>query len=168
MLVLETARLRLRWITLDDAPFIVELVNDPAWLRHIGDRGVRNVEDAHAYLAKGPLDLYAKWGYGLYLAERMVDGAPVGMCGLVRREGLDDADLGFALLPAFRSQGYAAEASVAVLAHARSALGMTRILAIVSPENLASIRLLERVGFAFERMIQLGEKEPVMLFASAA
>jgi RimJ/RimL family protein N-acetyltransferase len=168
MHVLDTARLRLRWLTLDDAPFVVELVNDPAWLRFIGDRNVRDVDSARAYMVKGPLALYEKWGYGLYVAERKDDGVPIGLCGLVRREGLDDADLGFALLPEFRSQGYVAEAAAAVLAHAREAFGLQRIVAITAPDNVDSIRVLERAGLAFERMITLGEKEPVMLFATNA
>jgi [ribosomal protein S5]-alanine N-acetyltransferase len=168
MHVIETARLELRWLTIDDAPFVIELVNDPEWLRFIGDRGVHDLDSAHAYMVKGPLALYAKWGYGLYVVERKDDGAPIGLCGLVRREGLDDADLGFALLPRFRAQGYAAEAAVAVLAHARQQLGLERIVAITSPGNAESIRLLEHVGFAFERMVQLGEKDPVMLFAACA
>src|SRR5690606_38235364 len=100
--VLETQRLVLRRLSAADAPFVLELLNDPAWLEHIGDRGVRTLDDARAYLAAGPVAMYAEHGFGLYLVEVREDGAPAGICGLVRRDFLDDVDLGFAFLPRYR------------------------------------------------------------------
>jgi [ribosomal protein S5]-alanine N-acetyltransferase len=163
--VLETGRLVLRRFTADDAPFIVELLNDPGWIRFIGDRGVRTAGDARAYLEKGPVAMYARDGFGLYLTALKDGGAPIGMCGLIRREGLDDVDIGFAFLPAFRSQGYALESARAVMVHAREDYGIGRVVAITSRDNHASIRVLEKIGLRFERMVRLPkDEEEVMLF----
>lgn len=163
--VLETTRLALRHLGFDDAAFIVTLLNDPAWLEHIGDRKVRTVADARGYLEKGPVAMYAREGFGPYLVLRKADGAKLGICGLIKREGLDDADLGFAFLPAFRSQGYALESSAAIMAMALPAHGMKRVVAITSRANRDSIRLLERIGFTFERMVRLPkDDEEIMLF----
>lgn len=149
--VLTTGRLLLRRLGDEDASFIVELMNDPDWLRYIGDRGVRTPDDARGYIATGPGAMYARYGYGLYAVERCDEPGPIGICGLVRRDWLEDADLGFAFLPAFRGAGYAHEAAAATLEHAK-ALGLERVLAIVSPENEASIRLLAKLGMTFQRM----------------
>jgi RimJ/RimL family protein N-acetyltransferase len=166
--VLQTGRLVLRRFSTHDAPFVVALLNDPAWLEFIGDRGVRTAGDASAYLVKGPMQMYEKHGFGLYLVALKDAGTPIGMCGLIRREGLDDVDIGFAFLPAFRAQGYARESARAVLAHARAAFGLERVVAITLPGNLASIRLLEAIGLKFERMVTLpGAGGENMLFACA-
>ena len=151
---LRTPRLLLRRFTLDDADFVVELVNDPDWLRFIGDRGVRTPDEARAYLARGPIAMYQREGFGLYLVELAATRAPIGMCGLVKREGLDDVDIGFAFLPAWRGQGFALESAQATLAHARE-LGLDRIVAIVSHGNDASIRLLERIGMRSAGTVKL-------------
>ena len=155
MTVFETNRLTVRRLTLDDAPFILELVNDPAWLRHIGDRGVHTVDDARGYLTKGPLASYERFGFGLFLVVRKEDQVSIGMCGLLKRDTLPDVDIGFAYLPPFTRQGYAFEAASATLAYGRSTLGLKRIVAICSPENAASIRLLEKLGLRFERPIRM-------------
>ncbi|MCC6317615.1 MAG: GNAT family N-acetyltransferase [Gemmatimonadaceae bacterium] len=148
--VARTGRLELRQFTSDDAPFILELLNDDAWLRFIGDRGVRTLADAVAYLRAGPCASYTANGFGLYMAARH-DGTRVGMCGLVRRDTLDHPDLGYAFLPAHRAQGYATEAGVAVLAHAWHDIGLARVQAITDPANTRSINVLERLGFTWER-----------------
>jgi RimJ/RimL family protein N-acetyltransferase len=165
--VLETDRLILRWMSADDAPFILELVNEPSWLRFIGDRGVRTPDDAREYIRKGPVDMYARLGFGLYVTERKADGVPIGICGLLKRESLDDVDLGFANLPRFWGKGYAYEAALAVMAYGRSAFGLKRIVAVTSPGNVASVKLLEKLGFRFERMVRLSEDSAdVQLFGS--
>jgi len=164
--VIETERLVLRRLDADDAPFIFALVNDPDWLRHIGDKNVRSLDDARAYLVNGPIEMYAKHGFGLYAVERREDGALIGMCGLIKRDTLDDVDIGFAYLPAYRAQGYAREAAAATLAYARDGLGMRRVVAIVSPANHASARLLERIGLKYESAVRPAEdRDPVDLFA---
>ena len=150
--VLTTGRLLLRHLDDDDASFLVKLMNDPDWLRYIGDRGVRTLDDARGYVATGPGAMYARYGYGLYAVERRDEPGPIGICGLVRRDWLEDADLGFAFLAAFRGAGYAHEAAAGTLEHARTALGLERVLAIVSPANEASIRLLAKLGMTFQRM----------------
>ncbi len=166
--VLETARLRLRRFSLDDAPFILELVNDPGWLRFIGDRGVRNLDDARNYIVKGPIDMYTRLGYGLYLVEVKDGKVPAGMCGLLRRDYLDAPDIGFAFLPAYVGKGLAHEAAVAMMGYARSVLHMPRVLAITNRENEPSIRLLGKLGFSLERMVvPEGESREICLFATA-
>jgi [ribosomal protein S5]-alanine N-acetyltransferase len=157
--VLKTERLVLRRLTTEDAPFILELLNDRAFLRYIGDKGVRNPADARRYIETGPLASYERHGFGLYRVELKNDGEPVGMCGLLKRDYLPDADIGFALLPAYRSKGYTLEAASAVLSHARDTLRLERVLAITSPDNVVSIGLLERLGFRFERMARPAENE---------
>jgi RimJ/RimL family protein N-acetyltransferase len=154
--VCETPRLRLRHVTEGDAPFILELLNDPGWLRFIGDRGVRSLEDARRYIEQGPRKMYADHGFGLFLVERKDDGTPLGLCGLIRRDTLPDVDIGFALAERFRGQNYAYEAAAATLRHAREVLKLGRIVAIAMPENTASTRLLERLGLRFERTITFG------------
>ena len=155
MEVFTTARLRLRRLTADDAAFILELVNDEAWLRYIGDRGIRSLDDARAYLERGPVAMYAKHGFGLWGVERKEAPGLVGMCGLLQRDTLPDVDLGFAFLPAFRGQGLAREAAAGTVAFARDQLGLRRLVALTAPANARSIRLLEGLGFCFEQMVRL-------------
>lgn len=133
-----------------DAGFLVELLNDADFLRHIGDRGVRDEAGARRYLAEGPLASYAANGFGLWRVERREDGAVVGMCGLIRRESLPHPDLGYAYLPAFRGRGYALEAGAAVLRHGFEHFGLARILAIVTEANAGSVRVLEKLGMRRE------------------
>lgn len=159
----ETARLRLRRQTLDDAPFVLALLTDPDFLRHIGDRGVHSLGEARAYIEAGALASYAAFGFGLWVMQRKDDGAALGLCGLVKRPTLDDVDVGYALLPAFRGQGYAREAVAGTLAHAARVYGLARLIAVVSPENLPSRRLLELEGFAFERMVRMAPEEAEIL-----
>ena len=161
MIISETERLRLRPLTVEDAPFILELLNDPSWLRFIGDKGVRTIEDARTYIASGPMAMYERLGFGLYVTERRTDGVAMGMCGLIKRDGLDDVDIGFAFLPKYWGRGYAHEAAAAVMDYGRNVVGLTRIVAITSPANESSARLLEKLGLRFDRMIRLtdGAKE---------
>lgn len=151
--VLETERLSLRRLVEDDAEFILGLLNEPSFLQYIGDRGVQTPDDARAYIRNGPMTSYAANGFGLWLVSQREDGAPVGMCGLLKRETLDDVDIGFAFRPAYWRKGYAVEAAAAVLALGQSHFGLTRIVAITQPDNLGSIRTLERLGLTFERMV---------------
>ena len=152
-----TERLTIRAFTLDDAAFIVTLVNDPDWLRFIGDKAVKTREDARRYLATGPLAMYERYGFGLCAIERNKNRATIGMCGLIRREGLEDVDIGYALVPEVRGQGFALEAARAVLEHGLTTLRIYRIVAITDPDNAASTRVLEGIGMRFERHVQMGE-----------
>lgn len=165
-MTLETRRLRIRELAPADAPFILTLLNDPDFLRNIGDRNVRTLEDARRYIEAGPMASYARHGFGLCHVELRASGEAIGICGVLKRDELPGPDLGFAFLPAHRSQGYALESATAVLSHAREVLRLPRLLAIVNPDNAASIRLLEKLGFGFERMIQLnGRAAELKLFA---
>jgi RimJ/RimL family protein N-acetyltransferase len=149
--VLETSRLSLRRLSVEDAGFILALLNDPSFLRHIGDKGVRTEADACRYILTGPVDSYERFGFGMYLVELKETGEAIGICGLLKRDWLEDVDVGFALLPRFWSRGYAFEAASSVLAHAREAFGLKRMLAITSRDNVASMGLLAKLGFRFER-----------------
>jgi RimJ/RimL family protein N-acetyltransferase len=168
LLELSTPRLTLRRFTEDDAPFILELLNDPDWLRFIGDKGVRTPDDARRYLRDGPIAMYARFGLGLLCVE-LKSGTPVGMCGLIQRDGVADVDLGFAFLPAFRSQGYAREAASATLAHGHDTLGLQRIVAFTTTDNRASGRLLLDIRMRLERTTTLPDSpEQLLLFASGS
>lgn len=156
-MTLATARLRIRELTPADAPFILALLNDPDFIRNIGDRNVRTPDDARRYIEAGPMASYARHGFGLCLVQT-IDGEAIGICGVLKRDELPAPDIGFAFLPAYRSQGYALEAATAVLAYVRDVLRMPRLLAIVNPANQASIRLLERLGLAFDRIVRLSER----------
>jgi RimJ/RimL family protein N-acetyltransferase len=150
---LQTERLTIRPLTPDDARFILELVNEPPWLAYIGNKGVLTLEDADAYIRKGPMRMYADRGFGLCIVERN-DGTPIGMCGLIKRDTLADVDLGFALLQRFWGAGYALEAATATVAFARDALGLRRIVAITTRDNRRSSQLLRKLGFAFEDLVR--------------
>ena len=160
MTVLETERLLLRHFNPDDAPFILALLNEPSFLRYIGDKKVRTLDDARNYILTGPVATYARHGFGLYQVELAESHTPIGMCGLLKREELPQPDIGFAFLPDFWNKGFAFEAAAAVLNDARERLHLNRILAIVNPDNDASIKLLEKLGFQFE-----GMKGDVKLYA---
>jgi RimJ/RimL family protein N-acetyltransferase len=165
--ILETDRLSLRQLSADDAEFIFALVNQPSFIENIGDRGVRTNADAVAYIQNGPVASYERFGFGLYLVELRESGTPIGICGLLKRDSLPDVDIGFAFLPEYWSRGYAGESAAAVMNHGRNVLGLGRIVAITAPENMGSIKLLEKIGFRFEGMMRLSGNEPeVRLFAS--
>jgi RimJ/RimL family protein N-acetyltransferase len=168
MKILDTDRLVLREFDTGDAAFILELINEPGWLRFIGDRGVRDLDAARDYIVTKPMAMYERDGFGMYLVERKDDGLPLGLCGLVRRDGLADIDIGFAFLARHARRGYAHESAAAVLSHARGTLGLNRIVAITAVDNDASIRVLERIGLRFEAMVALpGSDEAIKLFATA-
>ena len=155
MKVLETDRLVLRRLDVDDAAFILELLNDPSFIRFIGDKGVRDLEAARNYILNGPVASYKQFGFGLYAADLKESGAPIGICGILKRDTLPHPDIGFAFLPAYWNKGYAYEASAAVLEHARKTLSIDRVLAITTPDNEASVKLLVKLGLRFDGLIKL-------------
>jgi ribosomal-protein-alanine N-acetyltransferase len=165
--ILETQRLTLRKITVDDAVFMLDLLNQPSFIQFIGDRGVRTLDDARKLIEERYLTAYERLGFGIYLTLLRDTSIPIGICGLVKRDGLDDVDIGYAFLPRYWSKGYASEAALAVLAYARGTLGMKRIFGITTPDNTSSIRVLEKIGLKFERMIRLpGENADLNLFTT--
>ena len=166
MVVFETDRLVVRRLTVEDAPFILRLLNEPSFLEHIGDRGVRNLADARQYILSGPIASYDRHGFGLFLVQLKEGGHPIGICGLLKRDALDDVDVGFAFVPESWSKGYAFESTTATLAYARDTHHIERLVAIVSPGNVASINLLLKLGFCYERMVLMpGDKAELKLFA---
>lgn len=153
--VLHTERLEMRWLTLDDAPMMLAVWNDPAFLRYVGDRGIRTLEQARAAIEAGPFGLYSRYGYGPFRLRLRDESADVGICGLFRRATLDEPDIGFAILPDYCGRGLGFESSVAVLDHARHALGLPAVTAIVSPANEPSIGLLGKLGLRYDRPIRM-------------
>ena len=162
---LQTARLDLREFTLDDTAFIIELLNSPSWLAYIGDRGVRDEAQAQQYLQNGPMRSYAQNGFGLWRVSLRESGLPIGMCGLIKRAGLSQPDIGFAYLPAYEGKGYGSEAAQAVLADASARLALPEVLAITMASNPRSIQLLVRLGMKAAGPITLpGELEELLLY----
>ena len=155
--IIQSARLNLRELELNDAEFILELLNEAGFLRFIGDKGVRTLADAREYILKGPMESYRTVGFGLYLTSLREDGTPIGICGLVKRDGLADVDVGFAFLARYWSKGYASESAAAVLAYGRNALMLRRIVAITAPDNFGSIAVLEKIGLRLEGCIKLDD-----------
>ena len=155
MRILETERLVIRYLTQDDAEFILELLNEPDFIRYIADRGVRTLDDAQNYIKNGPAASYAKNGFGLFAVELKETEIPIGMCGLIRRDVLPDVDIGYALLERYWNNGYAYEAAAAVLDYGYKVIGLKRIVAITSLDNNASAKVLEKIGLQFDRIINL-------------
>ncbi len=161
---IQTERLILRPFNLEDAPFILRLLNEPSFIENITDKGVRTLEQAAEYLAQGPLASYATHGHGLWLVQHRTTGNPMGMCGLIKRDSLEEVDLGYALCPEFWGLGYAREAAEASVAWGREHLGLTGLLAIVTPGNAASILLLEALDFRFIETRDLTPGDPVSVY----
>jgi RimJ/RimL family protein N-acetyltransferase len=168
MKILETERLILRRLSPEtDAEFILELVNDPSFIRFIGDKGVRTLDEARNYILNGPVASYEKFGFGLYAVELKEQRIPIGMCGVLKRDTLPHPDIGFAFLPAYWNQGYAFESAAAVMRYAREVLRLNQVLAITTPENEASAKLLDKIGLRFEKLTKLtDDADEVKLFAS--
>jgi RimJ/RimL family protein N-acetyltransferase len=166
--VAETERLRVRWLSADDAAFIFALLNEPSWIQFIGDKDIRTLQDALRYIENGPVAMYARTGFGLYLVELRDTAEPIGMCGLIKRDALEDVDLGFAFLPRFWHKGYAFEAAAAVMGYGRKVLGLRRVVAILSRDNHRSSKLLEKLGFCIEGSVRLRpHNEELNLYAIA-
>lgn len=154
MKVLDTERLTLRWVEKDDAAFIRRLLNEPGWIQYIGDKGIRTMDDARNYIKNGPRAMYEREGFGLFLTERKVDQTPIGLCGLIKRDGLEDVDIGFAFLSEYQSQGYAYEAAQATVELAKD-IGIKRLVAITTKDNETSSKLLEKLDMQLEGYVTL-------------
>jgi RimJ/RimL family protein N-acetyltransferase len=168
MFVLETERLTLRHLSPDsDAEFIRRLLNEPSFLQYIGDKGVRTLDDARVYIRNGPLKSYEENGFGLYRVGLKENERAIGICGLIKRDTLPEPDIGFAFLPEYWNKGYAHESAVEVMRYARDVLQLGRILAITTPANEPSARLLEKIGLRFARLVRLSEDaDEVKLFST--
>ncbi|OOQ58496.1 GNAT family N-acetyltransferase [Mucilaginibacter pedocola] len=161
---LQTERLNIRGLTLSDTAFIIQLLNSPGWLTFIGDRNVRTTEEAIAYLNNGPIKSYSENGFGLMLVETK-EGAPIGMCGIIKRPSLPNPDIGYALMAEFAGQGYAYEMARAVLTHAVDVLKLPIITAITLPSNASSVKLLSKLGLKLQGEITSGDTgETLLLF----
>ena len=159
MIPFQTPRLTLRWMNLRDASFIRDLLNSPGWIRFVGNRNIDTLEKAEDFLNTIIIPSYEKFGFGFYLLQRKQDNESLGICGLVKREGLDDVDLGYALLPQYEGQGYALEAAQATLEYGFSAHGLERIVAISTPDNKASLSLLNKLGMVYQKKVRLADDD---------
>lgn len=159
MPVAQTSRLVLDEFSEADTPFILELLNTPGWLRFIGDRNVHDTDGANQYLENGPRKSYRDNGFGLWKVSSSATGAPIGMCGLLKRPELEHPDIGFAFLPEHAGKGFAFEAASEVLKLARDKYHLTTLFAIVQPDNTRSIALLRKHNFHFVRTITVQPKQ---------
>ncbi|MDH3400013.1 MAG: GNAT family N-acetyltransferase [Chromatiales bacterium] len=163
---LQTDRLLLEHFSFEDCGFILRLLNEPSFIENIGDKGVRDLEGARAYLRDGPIASYAANGFGLFRVGLRQSGDCIGMCGLISREILEDVDIGYGFLPEFWGQGYGIESAAAVMRYGREQLGLKRIVAVVSPGNTSSIKLLQKLGMQNSGKIRMADNEPeIDLFA---
>lgn len=166
MTIVETERLVVREMRLEDVPFVRELFNERGFIRFVGDRGIRSEDDARRYIAEGPIASYAELGFGLWAADLKESGVTIGICGLLRRPPLEDVEIGFGFLERFCSRGYAFESAAAVMTHGRDVLGLKRIVAVTAPDNHGSINVLEKLGLRYQSMIELpGFEIPRKLFS---
>ena len=156
---IETERLVVTEFSVENAAFVIELVNDPAWIEFIGDRGVSTLDDAREYILHKLQKSYQEFGFGMWLVQRKADGTPIGMCGLLKREYLDDHDIGFSFLPAFRGQGYAFESASAVIEYGKEALGIKRLVGFVLAVNQKSVSLLKKLGMQYERNLKIPDDD---------
>ena len=164
----ETERLTITEMLEADAAFMLELLNSPAWLKYIGDRGVRTLEDAERYILTRIMPSYRQNNFGFYLVKLKDDNASIGICGLVKRDGLDHVDIGFAFLPEYEGRGYGYESASAVMQYAKTTLKLDTIVAITTKDNLPSINLLKKLGLNFKQLVRLpGDEEELMLFERA-
>lgn len=166
MLITITERLLVRELSVSDASFILELVNSPSWIKFIGDRGVKNLDDAKAYLKNGPLKSYDNNGFGLYWVGLRESNTPIGMCGVIKRVDFESPDIGFAFLPEYEGKGFGYESASAILDYCKTEFHLKKILGITLEANTASVRLLEKLGLTFEKkFIYESTKEELMLYA---
>ncbi|MGB8855632.1 MAG: GNAT family N-acetyltransferase [Burkholderiales bacterium] len=167
MIVVQTGRLILRTFSERDAAFYFELWKQPKWIQYIGDKNFQTVDDAKASLLKGPMQMYTQMGFSLYAVVLKESNTPIGMCGLIKRDTLDDVDIGYGLLPAYEGKGYALEAARAVMAYAKNELRLKRVVAITTTDNKKSISLLEKIGMRYEKMVKApNDDSSLMLFAA--
>ncbi len=164
--ICETGRLRLREFTVQDAPFIIDLLNSEKWLQFIGERNVKTEPQAKAYLENGPLTSYREHGFGLWAVELKPENTLIGMCGLLKRETLNHPDIGFALLPQYMGKGYGLEVARATMLVAKDTLKLPVVYAIVLPTNTTSINLLQKIGMTFQRNFQFPTKPEALLLYS--
>jgi [ribosomal protein S5]-alanine N-acetyltransferase len=154
MTIIDTNRLVIRNITEQDFNFIFRLLNEPSWIKYIGDKGIKTEDDAKNYIQTGPLQMYKDFGFGLFLVTLKENGVPIGLCGLIKRPSLENIDLGYAFLPEYTGKGYAFEATKAVIQYGKEQLSIDKIVAITTIDNLNSEKVLLKLGFSFDSLIK--------------
>ncbi|WP_333796920.1 GNAT family N-acetyltransferase [Rheinheimera sp.] len=166
MVLFSSSRLSFHLLTQADAALMLRLLNEPDFIANIADRGVRSLTQAQQYLTGGPLAMYRQHGFGMYRVTRLADGVDIGLCGLVYRDYLGKPDIGYAFFPEFAGQGYASEAAAAVYAYGKNVLQLPEIVAIVAPHNIASQKVLQKLGLRKQGQLQVpGEDKKVDYYA---
>jgi [ribosomal protein S5]-alanine N-acetyltransferase len=166
MSFIQTERLSIRLMSLDDSAFILRLLNEPSWIQYIGDKGVRTEDDAKNYIQTGPIQMYKEYGFGLYVVTIKETGVPIGICGLIKRPSLVHVDLGFAFLPEYTGKGYAFESAQAVLQYGQETFHLDKIVAFTTIDNTNSQKVLLKLGFVFEELIKFpNDPEELKLFS---
>ena len=166
MKIFDTNRLVLRQVNINDAKFIFNLLNEPSWIQYIGNKNIKTLDDAKDYIRNGPIAMYAQYGFGLLVAELKSDQAPIGLCGLIKRDDLEDVDLGFAFLPEYWGKDYAMESASATIMYGKATHKLSRLVAITLTENYSSVNLLKKLGFRFENTMYLeGDDEELELYS---
>ena len=164
MKIAETQRLILTKITEDDAPFILELMNTPGWLKFIGDRNIKTVSEARDYIKKNQLKCYEDYGFGYYkILLKSENLKPIGTSGLLKRDTLEHIDVGFSLLPNYYKKGYGFEAANTILNLAKTQFKIKTVCAITLPSNIASIRLLKKLGLSLKKEVKPFEDDETLL-----
>jgi RimJ/RimL family protein N-acetyltransferase len=159
-MIVETKRLILREITVEDAEFILRLVNEPSFVSNIGDKGLKNLNDAERFTLEGYWTNQERSGYGMFLVELKGKGVPIGVCGLLFRKVLDVTDIGFAFLPEYWNRGFAFEAAEVVMQYGDLTLVVSNIVGLTSEDNLGSIKLLKKLGMDFEKTVRMSDDDP--------
>ncbi|MCG7588632.1 GNAT family N-acetyltransferase [Photobacterium sp. OFAV2-7] len=162
MIITETERLRIRQLTEDDAAFALKLYTSEPFLRFVGDKQLKTEADARQYLLDGPIKMYQAHGIGLYLVELKESDVPLGICGLIKRDSLDDVDLGYGFLPEYFGQGYGYESALAVMEYGQRELKMKKLVAITTADNQRCIKLLDKLGLQFVENIEEPEAAPAL------
>jgi RimJ/RimL family protein N-acetyltransferase len=157
--IIETERLNILLLSLNDEEFVFRLLNDPDWIKYIGDRKINNHADARNYILLNIISSYEKYGFGLFLVKEKQNDISIGICGLLKRDYLDDVDIGFAFLPEYRGKGYGYESASAVIKYGQESFGLDKILAITQSNNLNSIKMLKKLGLEYIKNIKLPEEE---------
>ena len=167
MIIAETERLLISKFTLEDAPFFLELVNTPNWIKYIGERNIKTIPQAEEAIKKGHLKSYKTYGFGFYTLQlKSEQNKTIGTCGLIKRDTLKHPDIGFALLPDYESKGFGYESSIAIMSLAKKQFKLKKVLAITLPTNKSSIKLIEKIGLSYEKRVKpFEDDEELLLFA---
>ncbi|CAV26369.1 GNAT family N-acetyltransferase [Vibrio atlanticus] len=152
MQAVETARLRLRMITPQDAAFIQRLYSSEDFLRYVGDKEITDAGKAVEYIENNILKMHQEKDVCLLVVEIKDSSTPIGVCGLIKRDTLESHDIGYGFVPEVYGQGFGLEAAQVIIEQAKHNADIDHLVAITTSDNIRSIALLTKLGFVFERV----------------